>query len=116
MADIALAGSDQQGNFYQAKWETLTSSDAAGASWQPINTQAAIAAVTFTGTFDSATAVLQGSNDGTNWVTLNDISGSPISLTAAGYAEFSTALRYLRPSTSGGGGSQDVDCIIVARG
>ena len=97
-------------------WETLTSSNAAGSAYEPGRTRAAIAAVQFTGTFDSATAVLQGSNDGSTWVTLNDTLGTAISFTAAGYAEVSTALAYIRPSTSGGSGSQDIDCILVARG
>lgn len=97
-------------------WATLTSTNAAGSAYEPERTRGAIAAVHFTGTFDSATAVLQGSNDGTNWLTLNDPNGTAVSFTAAGYAEVSTALAYIRPSTSGGGGSQDIDCILVARG
>lgn len=97
-------------------WATLTGSNVAGNGYEPDRTRAVLSAVHFTGTFDSATAVLQGGNDGSNWVTLKDTSGTPISLTAAGYAEVSTAMAYIRPSTSGGGGSQDIDCILVARG
>lgn len=97
-------------------WEALTSTDANGDSWSPGEQSAAFATVQFTGTFDSATAVLQGSNDGTNWVTLTSTIGSSVSFTSAGYAEVSTAFLYLRPSTSGGGGSQDIDCIVCARG
>lgn len=115
MADITPTA-NHKGDRDVITWETLTSSDANGASYEPELQRAAVAAVQFTGTFDSATAVLQGSNDGTNWVTLDDLSGVAISMTAAGAAEFSTAMLYIRPSTSGGGGSQDIDCIVVARG
>jgi len=115
MADITAT--EVRGNDgYTVTWATLTSSNAAGVVWNPVKQEAAFATVTFTGTFDSATAVLQGSNDGSNYVTLKDTSDTAISMAAAGYAEVSTAMMYLRPSTSGGSGSQDIDCIIVARG
>lgn len=66
------------------------------------------------GTWGGATVVLQGSNDGTNWVTLKD-NGTDISLTADGAFEFSTAMLYVRPSISGGSGD-DVDVIVTTRG
>lgn len=115
MADITQTTS-RLGAAVSTTWATLTSANAAGSAYQPERTRASVAAVQFTGTFDSATAVLQGSNDGTNWVTLSDVFGLNVSFTAAGYAEISTAMAYLRPSTSGGGGSQDIDCILIARG
>ena len=115
MADVAFA-SDTVGNAPRITWETLTSTNAAGTAFLQAGTSMAIAAVQFTGTFGGATAVLQGSNDGTNWVTLSDLLGTAISFTAAGYAELGTAMAYIRPSTSGGDGTQDIDCILVARG
>lgn len=66
------------------------------------------------GTFGSGTVVLQGSNDGTTWVTLKS-AGTDISLTAAGGFDFSTAAMYIRPSTSGGT-ADDVDVLICIRG
>lgn len=115
MADITAA-TNHQGDRDLVTWATLTSSDTAGSAYEPSRTRGSVATVQFTGTFDSATAVLQGSNDGTNWVTIKDMGASDVSLTAAGYAEISTAFAYIRPSTSGGGGPQDIDCILVARG
>lgn len=115
MADITLTRAPQ-GDKDTITWATLTSANAAGSAYEPERTRAAIAAVQFTGTFGGATAVLQGSNDGTNWVTLSDTLGTSISFTAAGYAELGTAMAYIRPSTSGGDGTQDIDCILVARG
>ncbi len=58
--------------------------------------------VQFTGTFGGATAVLQGSNDGTNWATLKDRTGTAISATAAGMFDIETGALQIRPSTSGG--------------
>lgn len=116
MADIAITYPAENEDRDTIQWIGLTSTDSDGASYQPEDTRAAIAAVQFTGTFDSATAVLQGSNDGSTWVTLNDTLGAAVSFTSAGYAEVSTAMEFIRPSTSGGGGSQDIDCILVARG
>lgn len=71
--------------------------------------------VQFTGTFGGATLGVQGSNDGTNWVALKDKSNATIALTSAGAAEFSTAMRYLRPSISGGT-SNSVTATLVMRG
>lgn len=72
-------------------------------------------AVQVFGTFGSATITLEGSIDGTNYVTLKDMTGSDVSLTAAGLVEFSTSVRYLRPK-SAGGSSDDVDVYLILRG
>ena len=94
-------------------WETLTEADTGGGyiagSLKPL-----VGSIQVIGTFGSATIVLQGSNDNTNWVNLKDTGGTAISLTAAGAAEFSTAMAYIRPSTSGGS-SSDVDVIVCLR-
>lgn len=95
-------------------WEALTESDTA-AAWVPSGLEALIAGVQVTGTFGGATVVLEGSWDGTNYETLRSIDGAAISLTAAGYAEFATTAKVIRPSASGGS-SQDVDITIIARG
>jgi hypothetical protein len=79
------------------------------------NTQGLAGSVQVTGTFGSATIALQVSNDGTNFVTLKDGSGVAITFTAAGMAEFSTAARYIKP-TSSGGTADNVTVTIVLRG
>ena len=78
-------------------------------------TKGLLASVQMFGTWGSSTVVLQGSNDGTNWVTLKDTAGTAISLTDDGAFEFSTAMLYIRPSSSGGS-SDDVDVIVTTRG
>jgi hypothetical protein len=95
-------------------WETLTSANAVGDSLEM--TAWSDRSVQFVGTFDSATVVLQGSNDGTTWVTLTDPQGNAISKTAAGLEAISELTRYVRPSTSGGGGSQDIDVYLLVSG
>lgn len=68
--------------------------------------------VSVTGTFDSATVILQGSNDNSNWFTLNDVYGNALSFTAAAMAVVSENPKYIRPNTSGGSGSADIDVLI----
>lgn len=94
-------------------WETLNAANTTGVAWE--NKLAGDVCVQAVGTFDSATLLLQGSNDGTNWFGLNDPAGTAISLTADGMEQVLEAPRYLRPSHSGGLGSEDIDCRIYAR-
>jgi len=94
-------------------WSTLTENDTA-ASYEPGSLKPLAGSIQVTGTFGGSTVVLQGSNDNTNFVDLNDTNGTAISLTAAGAAEFSTAMAYIRPSASGGT-SQDLDIVISMR-
>ena len=49
-----------------------------------------------------ATVTLEGSLDGTTFIALNDIQGSAISFAAVGYAELSTAMRWVRPVSASG--------------
>lgn len=65
--------------------------------------------------FGSATLVIQGSNDGNNYVTLTDPQGSPLSFTSAGLKAVSELTEYIRPATSGGT-STDVTVVMMARG
>jgi len=63
---------------------------------------AAIASVQISGTFGSATVTLTASNDDSTYVTLADTGGTDISATSAASFEISTAMRYLKPTISGG--------------
>jgi gamma-glutamyltranspeptidase len=69
-------------------------------------------AVQFTGTFGSATVKLQVSNDNTTFIDLKDTAGNAISVTAAGFREFSTAGLFVRPAISGG--TNDAVNVIVS--
>ena len=79
--------------------------------------------VQITGTFGSTTGVLQGSNDGTNFVTCRmaaaiAIAGTPdaASFTAAGAGKvLDDAYRFYRMSTSGGTNSAVVMTLVAQR-
>jgi len=67
------------------------------------------------GTFGSATVVIQGSNDGTNWQPLTDPQGNAISKTASSLEAISELTRLIRPVTSGGTGT-NVNVNIYMKG
>jgi len=95
-------------------WETLTETDTCE-TWDVTGSKLRNASVQLTGTWGSATVVLQQSNDGTTWFTADDFEGTAVSATANAFFQLSLSARYLRPSTSGGTGS-DVDIVLVMRG
>ena len=92
-------------------WETLTGDDDGSPVSISDGTDGSIQA---TGTFDSATVNFQGSNDGgTTWFNLTDETGTEIALTAAGGKMFLPRADKVRPLTSGGGASTDIDVHMV---
>lgn len=113
MADITPVRSSIQYNIEKIFWETLTTGDTA-IYITPMGAAPICGSVQVTGTFGSGTFALQGSNDGTNWVTLKDTAGNDATLTAAGLIDFSTACAFVRPSTSGGS-SDDLDVTMILR-
>lgn len=64
--------------------------------------------------FDGGTVVIQGSNDGVNWVTLNAPGNSALSFTSAALRQILESAAYIRPLLSGGT-TPDVDVILVGR-
>jgi hypothetical protein len=64
--------------------------------------------------FNGTTAVLQGSNDGTNYIGLTDPQGTPISMTSSGLEAVLEYTRAIRPSVSAGTGS--ISCYLIVRG
>lgn len=74
-----------------------------------------LASVQVAGTFGGATVALEVSNDGTNWLPLNDLAGDAISVTSAGLHEFSSAAGRVRAKTTGGTGT-DVTVTLCAWG
>lgn len=71
--------------------------------------------IQFAGTFGGATVVFEGSNDGTNYITLTDPQGNPISKSAAAIEAVSELTRYVRCSTSGGSGTA-INATLVLKG
>ena len=75
----------------------------------------AIGCVQVDGTFGGATVALEVSNDGATWFALKDLLDAAISVTADGFAEFSTAAVYIRPAISGGT-SDSINVRLAFRG
>lgn len=95
-------------------WETVTTGDT-GNPFEPSGNGGSSAGVQISGTFNGGTtAVLQGSNDGTNWATATDRAGNAISATAAAVFDAVLPFRYVRPSV-GSGSSDDIDVVIFFR-
>lgn len=69
--------------------------------------------VTITGTLAGVATTLQGSNDGSNWFTVQDFLGTNIAPTTAAMATLGNSPRFLRPVSGVG---QTVTVTIVARG
>lgn len=87
-----------------ATWDgETTAGNASIARYAPL-VSLVCASVQVSGTIGGATIVLQGSNDGVTYATLKDTAGNDISFTAAGYAEFSSAAAFVKPSISAGTG------------
>jgi hypothetical protein len=73
--------------------------------------------VQFVGTFGAGgTIVLEGSNDGTTWVTLTDPQGNAISKTSASIEAISEATRYVRPRVTAGDGTTNLAAHLFLRG
>jgi len=97
------------GTAVMASWDNLDESDTGPAAMEVTEYDSAVVQVI--GTFNGGTVVLQGSNDGVNWATVQDIAGDAISLTAAGISSLRDLPRYLRPLVSAGTGL-DIDVFL----
>ena len=116
MPTIALAASKVQRAVQKWLWETMADDDVGGVAGADAGSPSfADKTVHVTGTFGGATVTIEGSNDGTNFVTLNDAGGSALSFTSAGLKTILENPLEIRPKTAGGSGT-DVDVIIIARG
>mgnify|MGYP000334827737 FL=1 len=104
--------------------ERLPDQDAILYTWVLTNTNSDGAPITahefgdrtmqVTGTFDSATVVLEGANVST-YTTLTDPQGNSMSKTAAAIEQVMEVPRYTRPNSSGGSGSQSVTVTLFCR-
>lgn len=85
------------------KWSGLATND----DGTPVATEGRNLSVQVTGTFAGATVAMQGSNDGANWVALNDqaVPGNPCSFTSAGLKGVLQMPKYIKPVVSGGAGT-----------
>lgn len=93
-------------------WSGLSSGDTGSPLEMPT---ASDRSVQVAGTFSGATVVLQGTNDGVNWVTLTDPLGTALSFTSGGLIQVGPISQLVRPSVSGGSGSTDITCTLIVR-
>lgn len=72
--------------------------------------------VQVTGTFGAGGSISwEGSNDGTNWATLNTPAGAAITLTAAGLKQVLEGSLYARPHVTAGDGTTALVVTVFAR-
>jgi hypothetical protein len=72
--------------------------------------------IQFVGTFGAGgTIVLEGSNDGVNYVTLTDPQGNAISKTAAGIEAVLELTRFVRPRVTAGDGTTDLQAHLLVK-
>ena len=71
--------------------------------------------VQVTGTFGGATVVIEGSNDGTNFHTLNDPQGDPLSIGSAKIEAVSEIVVFIRPRIVGGDGTTSLNVTMLSR-
>lgn len=114
MADIQADARNSGDGVRLVTWADASTADTIF-YWKIPETMGAMANVQVVGTFGGATVTLAGSNDKTNWVTLKDLAGDDISLTASGMVDFTTAALFVKPVVSGGSGD-DVTISLVVRG
>ncbi len=113
MATVTPVRSSLGVNVSKVFWEAMATSDTINTDL-PSGLESMAGSVQVTGTFDSATVTLTGSNDGTNYVTLKDSTGAAISMTVAGLVNFSASCAYIKPGISGGG-TDDIDVTVIYR-
>lgn len=96
-------------NCWTATWANVTSADTCTSVALPV---AGDRSVQFSGTFDSATVALHGSNDGSNYLVLTDPQANGISTTVAKIEQIEEITLHVKPVFTGGGGSQSITVTL----
>jgi len=110
-----MAFTKQTINRFTKAWTLSGAANLTGAAEQP-PVSLGVAAVQIVGTFGGATALLEVSENGVDWVQMADRAGNNISVTAAARFEISSACQWIRARTSGGGGTTNLTFNLVAWG
>src|SRR6266704_1014283 len=96
-----------------ATWTPFAASGDVGQALQ--RTDLVDRSVQVTGTFSGATIVFEGSNDGTNYFTLSNPTGTALSFTAAGLMQVTEATAWVRPRVTAGSGASLTVTLIARR-
>lgn len=119
MATIAPTYSEQvgsgDGSTKLLTWTSLVAASLVGAPFEAPE-YADISVQIVANTVGGATCVIEGSNDGTNYGTLNNAQGTALSVSATtAPKQIIERPRYIRPRISGGGGTEDWTITLIAR-
>lgn len=102
-------------NIKRVTWGALANGDA-GDAVSADNAPWSDRCVQVSGTFGaSGTVVVEGSNDGVNWATLNSPQGTALSFTAAGIKQVLEGTLYIRPRVSAGDGTTALAVCMMLR-
>ena len=93
-------------------WSAMATGDTGQAIENPVF---ADRSVHVEGTFGGATVTILGSNDGTNYYTLNDPQGNPLTFTSARLEQILEITRYIKPQVTAGAGSGLKVSLLVVR-
>src|SRR6478609_3369664 len=107
----SISSTTTPGEAFTYTWTLLTETNSDGIPVTAIGS--ADRTVQVTGTFGGTTVTLQGSLDGTNWVTLNDPLGNAISFTATGLKAVLENCNYIRPKLTGGSSASITVKLLV---
>ena len=102
--------SSERSNTRQVAWAPMANGD----SGAPIKySDYGYRSIQVFGTFGAGgTIVIEGSNDGTNWATLNDQQGVAMSWTSAKIKQTADNPVYMRPHVTAGDGTTLLTCAI----
>jgi hypothetical protein len=93
-------------------WSGLTTGD----TGQPVEMPgSADRTVQVGGTFGGGTCIIEGSNNGTDYLVLTDPQGNALSITSAKIETITEITRYMRPRISGGSGVSINVSMLVRR-
>lgn len=104
---------EDDGSLIVVTWPNLNGANNTGAP--VLFPQHSDKTVQLTGCFNTATIVIEGSNDGTNYSNLTDRVGNVVSFTAAGLKSIMDSPLYVRPKVATNGAATDVEATMLMR-
>lgn len=94
-------------------WSAIPNGDTGQAIEMP---GSVVRSVQLGGTFGAGgTVVIEGSNDGTNYITLTDPQANALSKTAAAIETIQEVTRYVRPRVTAGDGTTAINVTLLLR-
>lgn len=100
------------GSVQMFTWVLANGDDGAPVEWTPY----ADRCVQVIGTFGAGgTVLIEGSNAGATWATLNNAQGAAASITAATVKQIVETPRYVRPRVSAGDGTTSLTVSLIMR-